>query len=104
MIERRKKALQDGTRGTFRRGTARGRARGWLAAFLGLVLLGSSSVPAFAEEYDASSAGNPLRIVSYVIYPVGVVFDYLLLRPMYWVGSHEPFRTLFGRDDNRGDK
>jgi hypothetical protein len=104
MIERRKKALQDATRATSRRSIARGRARrrarGWLAAFLGLVLLGSSSVPAFAEEYDASSAGNPLRIVSYVVYPVGVIFDYLLLRPMYWVGSHEPFRSLFGRDDD----
>jgi len=99
MIERRRKALQDCTRATLRHGTVRARARGWLAAFLGLVLLGSSSVPAFAEEYDASSAGNPLRIVSYVVYPVGVIFDYLLLRPMYWVGSHEPFRSLFGRDD-----
>jgi len=55
--------------------------------------------PAGAANYEPSNAGNPLRIVGYVVYPVGVVFDYLILRPAYWVGSQEPFKTLFGRAD-----
>jgi hypothetical protein len=58
-----------------------------------------ASVPAFAQEYDGKEAGHPLRIVGYVLHPVGVTLDYLILRPAFWVGSHEPFRTLFGRTD-----
>ncbi|MDG2336005.1 MAG: hypothetical protein P8Q97_17465 [Myxococcota bacterium] len=73
---------------------------GWRAALLVLVLVACGSAsPASAEDYEPSQAGNPLRIVAYVIYPVGVVFDYLILRPAYWVGSQEPFKTVFGRTD-----
>jgi hypothetical protein len=50
-------------------------------------------------DYDPQSAGHPLRIVAYAVHPVGVILDYLVLRPCYWLGSHEPLRTLFGRDD-----
>jgi hypothetical protein len=57
------------------------------------------AAPAMAEsEYDPSNAGNPVRITAYVLHPIGVVYDYLLLRPAWWVGSHEPFRTMFGRE------
>jgi hypothetical protein len=49
--------------------------------------------------YDPDRAGHPLRIVAYVLHPVGVILDYALYRPAYWLGSHEPLRTLFGRDD-----
>lgn len=52
-----------------------------------------------AAEYEPSNAGNPLRIAAYALHPVGVIYDYLLLRPAFWVGSHEPFRSLFGRTD-----
>jgi hypothetical protein len=93
MIERPTKAFQDEARGTSRSP----RVRGVLAALVGVALLGSSALPALGEEYDSSDAGNPLRIVAYVVHPVGVALDYLFLRPMYWVGSHEPFRSLFGR-------
>jgi hypothetical protein len=51
------------------------------------------------ESYDPLSAGHPLRIVAYAVHPVGVILDYLILRPCYWLGSHEPLRTLFGRDE-----
>lgn len=63
---------------------------------LGLVV----AAPAGAEsEYDAPDAGHPVRIAGYVLHPVGVIYDYLVLRPAWWVGSYQPFRTLFGRDD-----
>ncbi|MEE3326224.1 MAG: hypothetical protein VX252_02725 [Myxococcota bacterium] len=52
-----------------------------------------------AEEYDASDAGIPIRVVAYVVHPVGVALDYLIFRPAYWIGSYEPFRTVFGRTD-----
>jgi hypothetical protein len=65
------------------------------AASLGLAL----ALPAAADEYEPERAGHPLRIVAYALHPVGVLVDYLFLRPAHWLGSHEPLRTIFGHDD-----
>jgi hypothetical protein len=51
------------------------------------------------SNYEPLRAGHPLRIAAYVLHPVGVILDYAIFRPFYWVGSHEPLRTLFGQDD-----
>ena len=69
-----------------------------LACSLGLLLL-SAALPAGADEYEKERAGHPLRIVTYVVHPIGVILDYVLLRPFHWIGSHEPFKTLFGHAD-----
>ena len=29
-------------------------------------------------------------------HPFGVALDYLIFRPAWWVGTHEPLRTIFG--------
>lgn len=55
--------------------------------------------PARADEYDPEDAGHPLRIIAYVLHPVGVVLDYVVLRPAHWIASHEPMKTLFGHED-----
>jgi hypothetical protein len=68
-----------------------------LVAMAGLLLAGAAS--AESGEYKPDEAGHPLRILAYVVHPVGVTFDYLILRPAFWVGSHDPFKTLFGRTD-----
>ncbi|MDG2048787.1 MAG: hypothetical protein P8M78_01365 [Myxococcota bacterium] len=68
----------------------------WLAS---LVLAIGLTTAVQAEEYEPSNAGQPLRVAAYVIHPVGVIYDYLILRPAFWIGSQEPFRTLFGRSD-----
>lgn len=65
---------------------------------LGLIAV-AAAMPAQADEYDAKSSGHPLRIVAYVLHPVGVAIDYLLLRPAHWLGSHEPLKTIFGHED-----
>jgi hypothetical protein len=60
--------------------------------------------PAAADEYDAQRAGHPLRIIAYVLHPIGVAFDYLLFRPAHWVGHQEPFKTVFGhRGESYGE-
>jgi hypothetical protein len=76
------------------------RTREALRVFLcGLVLaLALSAGPAVAE-YDESEAGFPVRIVAYIVHPVGVLLDYVIMRPAWWIGSHEPFKTIFGRTD-----
>jgi hypothetical protein len=57
------------------------------------------SAPRMAS-YEPDRAGHPLRIVGYALHPVGVILDYAFFRPCYWIGSHEPLRTLFGQDDD----
>jgi hypothetical protein len=69
------------------------------ASLLSLGLAIAAPAAAAETEYDAPNAGHPVRIAGYVLHPVGVIYDYLLLRPAWWVGSYQPFRTLFGRDD-----
>ena len=64
-----------------------------------LVALLASSGAARADEYDPQRAGHPLRIVAYVLHPVGFMIDYLIMRPAHWVGSHEPYRSMFGHTD-----
>lgn len=72
--------------------------RGFVAALFVAFALASAS-PVAADEYDPSTAGHPIRMIAYVLHPVGVVIDYVLLRPAHWLGSHEPFKTLFGHED-----
>lgn len=70
-----------------------------LAAGLAAALIGIAAPAGAADEYDPEYAGHPVRILAYIIHPVGVLFDYLIMRPAFWVGSQEPFSTIFGRDD-----
>jgi hypothetical protein len=74
-----------------------GRVRWWAGLVLLLVTLTLAS-PASSDEYDPKEAGHPLRVAAYIAHPVGVVLDYLIMRPAFWVGGHQPFRTIFGRD------
>ncbi len=69
-----------------------------LAAVAALALLAIAS-PAAAEEYDETYSGHPLRVVAYVLHPVGVILDTLIFRPLYWIGSYEPFKTISGQRD-----
>ena len=73
--------------------------RSLLAGAVALALL-AGAAPAGADEYDPKQVGHPLRIVAYVAHPVGVVIDNLIMRPAHWIGSHEPFSTIFGHEDD----
>ena len=80
----------------------RGRIRRSLAsmAVMGSLLFGAS--PTLADEmerpYESTEAGHPVKIVYYIVYPVGFIIDALIMKPVYWLGRHEPFRTVFGTD------
>ena len=69
-----------------------------LAAVAAAALLASAS-PAAAEEYDSSRSGHPLRLLAYVVHPVGVILDTLIFRPAHWLASHEPIKKLVGQKD-----
>jgi len=73
-------------------------SRGWLAA-LSLSMIVVLASPAVADEYDPENAGHPLRLVAYILHPVGVLIEYALLRPGHWFVSQEPMKTIFGHKD-----
>ncbi len=68
------------------------------SALLVLALLAVGR-PAAADDYDPNYAGHPLRIIAYVLHPVGVILDYLIFRPAHWLGNKEPVKTLVGHTD-----
>ncbi len=53
-------------------------------------------VQAGTTRYDSTRAGHPLRVAAYALHPVGVILDTLIFHPAWWIGQHEPMRTLFG--------
>lgn len=65
---------------------------------LGMIAI-ASATPSLADDYDKKASGHPLRIIAYVLHPVGVAIDYLVLRPAHWLGSREPLKTIFGHED-----
>ncbi len=72
--------------------------RGWIAALSAVLVLALAS-PVAADEYDASNSGHPVRLVAYLLHPVGVLIDYVLLRPAHWLVSSEPMKTIFGHEN-----
>ena len=79
-----------------RRGEGRLRA---LVVACAIATLVAVATPAVADEYDSTNAAHPLRIAAYVLHPVGVILDYLIVRPAHWLVSNEPLKTLFGHED-----
>lgn len=72
-----------------------------LAVSLVLALsLVSAGAPALADDYDPQNSGHPVRIVAYILHPVGVLLDTLIFRPAHWLGSKDGFRKLFGHTGN----
>jgi hypothetical protein len=66
---------------------------------LALSILLLASVPARAQEpYDPQRAGHPVRIAAYIAHPVGWLLDRLIFFPAWWIGGHEPLRSIFGHD------
>jgi hypothetical protein len=72
--------------------------RGWIAVLSAALVLALAN-PVAADEYDSRNSGHPLRLIAYVLHPVGVVLDYVILRPAHWFVSYEPMKTLFGHED-----
>jgi hypothetical protein len=64
------------------------------------LVLSLAAPAAQADEYESDRAGHPVRILAYMLHPIGVALDYLVFRPAHWLGHHEPFQTIFGHEDH----
>jgi hypothetical protein len=67
-----------------------------LLVVAGILAFTVTTGEAQADRYDPKKAGNPIRITAYILHPVGVLLDYGLARPCFWVVQREPFSTIFG--------
>ncbi len=72
----------------------------WLAAVGLCAALWLAGSPALAHVHDSTRSGHPLRIIAYVLHPVGVVLDTVIMKPIHWIGSYEPMSTLFGHEED----
>jgi len=63
-----------------------------------LLLLVLVSLPVRAEAHDAydDSQSHPLRIVAYVLHPVGYALEWLAMRPIHFVVSEPKLEPVFG--------
>ena len=68
-----------------------------LAIAVAAVLLWTAA-PAAADPHDSSESGHPLRIVAYIVHPVGVFLDTLIFRPAHWLVHRGSLKELFGHE------
>lgn len=69
-------------------------------ALLSCVLMAAAPPPkAEGHKHRPDESGHPLRLIAYVVHPVGVIIDTLIFRPANWIVHWEPLATLFGHDD-----
>jgi len=77
---------------------------------LALLLLLLVSMPVRAPAHDAydDSQSHPLRLVAYILHPVGYALEWLVMRPIHFVVSqpqiepvsgHTPHEDPFGSSD-----
>ena len=66
---------------------------------LGGVLLGA---PALARAHDAydDSESHPLRLIAYVVHPVGWGLEWLVMRPIHFLVSTPQVEPVFGHVPN----
>ena len=58
------------------------------------------AVPAVAANsaYDPTKAGHPIRVMAYILHPVGVILDHLIFRPAWKLSQNEEIRYLVGAE------
>jgi len=69
----------------------------------GLLVAGGVAIPRASwadKQHDPSEAGHPLRIVAYVLYPVGYIIDQVIFRPAHWFVSRPAVAPFFGHTDD----
>ncbi len=53
---------------------------------------------ASVHEYDRDDTDYPLRIVAYVLHPIGIAMEYVILRPIHYLVSQPNSSVVFGHD------
>ncbi len=70
-------------------------------AAAGMVVMLLAAPARAVDDYDDSQS-NPLRIIAYVLHPVGYAVEWLFMRPFYRVVSQEDLAPIFGHVSHEG--
>jgi hypothetical protein len=73
-----------------------------MIAFLALVGMMMVSKPAIASEYEDTQS-HPLRVVAYLVHPIGYAFEWVFFRPLHWVVSQPNLEEVFGHVPHGGE-
>ena len=65
-----------------------------------IVTLSAGPTMATSDRYDETQ-GHPLRVVAYVLHPVGVALEWLIFRPIHYVVSRPALEPLFGHHPHK---
>ncbi len=79
-----------------KRGT---RSRLWAVLVLSLALAAVAPASVQADDHEPTRSAHPLRGVAYLLHPIGVVLDTLIVRPAHWLVHLGPLEKLFGHTD-----
>lgn len=76
------------------------------ALLLAALALMFAAAPAtsFAHSYDTDDSDNPLRLVAYVLHPVGVAVQDFVLRPIHRLVSGPESSYWFGHEPRKDDR
>lgn len=66
-----------------------------------LLALGST---AMAHRYQRSEDGNPLRLIGYIMHPIGVALEFAIFRPMHELASQPNWDIWLGHQPNLQDQ
>jgi hypothetical protein len=80
-------------------GVERGSRARKLGAVLALAWAVAGAGPVWADDYERLEAGHPVRILAYVMHPVGWLLDVAIMRPAHWLGHLPGMREVFGHTD-----
>jgi hypothetical protein len=58
----------------------------------------------WADEYNSRQAGQPWKLIAYVLNPLGVTLDYLVARPLHRFLHHETIDKLTGHSQFTEEK
>jgi len=71
------------------------------ATVIALLLALTASPARAVDQYDDSQS-NPLRLLAYVIHPVGYLAEWLVLRPFHRIVSQPELEPVFGHTAHEG--
>ena len=61
------------------------------------------AAPSFADRYHRGTDDDPFKLVGYVLHPIGIIGEYLVMRPIHWFVSQGDNDILFGHKSSPAD-
>jgi hypothetical protein len=74
-----------------------------LLIILAVLILSTFSTVSFGRDYKRGKDDNPVRILAYVVHPVGMAAEYLITRPIHWVVKQTDLNKVFGSEHKPED-